>query len=60
MEAKILNNKVRLVIYIVAGLVNLLSIYLTTIGVMGVAEATLVNGVNVFICGLAGLNVPNK
>lgn len=60
MENSILNNKVRRSIYAVAGIVNLVSIYLAAVGVLGIAEVTLVNGINAFICTLAGFNVPTK
>ena len=60
MDNSTLNSKVRLAIYILAGVVNLLTIYFATIGTLGAAEVTLVNGLNVFICGLAGFNVPTK
>lgn len=58
MDNSILNSKVRLAIYVITGIVNLVSVYLVTIGVFGAAEAALVNGISVFVCGLAGVNTP--
>lgn len=60
MENRILNRNVRLGIYITAGIVNLLSAYFISVGTIGIEEAALINGINVFVCGLAGVNVPSS
>ncbi|GAA1073930.1 hypothetical protein GCM10009648_07330 [Tsukamurella spumae] len=58
MDQSVRNSRIRFAVYVIAGIANLVSIYLVAVGALGAAEAALVNGVNVFICGLAGFNVP--
>ena len=49
--------RIRLVLYVLIGLVNLVMAYLVTKGKVGVDEVTLVNGISALVAGLAAINV---
>lgn len=54
------SNKVRLAIYIVFGIGNLVCAYLLKKNHIGVDEVALYNALGAFIYGLAGINVSEK
>lgn len=54
------SNKVRLAIYIVFGIGNLVSVYLLKKNHISVDEVALYNAIGAFIYGLAGINVSDK
>lgn len=49
--------KVRLAVYVLFGLGNLVTVYLLKKNFIGVDEVALYNAVGAFIYGLAGINV---